>query len=85
MFCSAQDGKVLSNTSKVHFEGLVHMLRYIRDTKHLGLKYYTNKEDAPLFDLLRQTIIKTENQLMVLYYTVWYEWPDTVRITEAYI
>ena len=30
--------KFSSNTSKVHFEGLVHLLRYIRENKTLGLK-----------------------------------------------
>ena len=56
-----------SNPGEVHFEGLVHLLRYIRDNKNLGLKYSANIEDVPLSDLLRQDIIKTENQLTVLY------------------
>ena len=34
--------KFSSNHGKVHFEGLVHLLRYIRDNKTLGLKYYAN-------------------------------------------
>ena len=45
--------KFSSNTGKVHFEGLVHLMRYIRDRYNLGLKYYANIEDAPLSDLLR--------------------------------
>ena len=53
-----------SNHGKVHFEGLVHIVRYIRDNKTLGLKYYTDINDAPLSNLLRQASIKTENQLM---------------------
>ena len=43
----------LSNHSKVHFEVLVHLLVYIRDTKNLGLKYYAKIEDAPLSEILR--------------------------------
>ena len=54
----------LSNPGKVHFEGLVHLLRYIRDNKTLGLKYYGDTNDAPLSDLSRQASINTENQLM---------------------
>ena len=45
---------------KVHFEGLIHLLRYIRDKNNLGLKYYDNMNDAPLSDLLIQASIKTE-------------------------
>ena len=37
--------KVSSNPGKVHFEGLVHLLRYIRDNKNLGLKYYADIND----------------------------------------
>ena len=32
--------KFSANPGKVHFEGLVNLLRYIRDNKPLGLKYY---------------------------------------------
>ena len=30
-----------SNPDKIYFEGLVHLLRYIRDNKSLGLNYYS--------------------------------------------
>ena len=60
--------KFSSNTDKVNFEGLSHLLRYIRETNNLGLKYYSKIEDAPLSDLFGKYRIKTENQLMVFYY-----------------
>ena len=53
--------KFSENPGKVHFELLVHLLRYIRENKNLGLKYYANMNDAPVYDLLRKTSIKTEN------------------------
>ena len=56
--------KFSANPGKVHFEGLVHLLRYIRDNKTLGLKYYAYLNDVPLTDLLRQSNIKTKNHLM---------------------
>ena len=59
--------RLSSNTGKVHFEGLVNFLRYIRGNKTLGLKYYADMKDAPLSDLLKQANIKNENQLMVIY------------------
>ena len=37
--------KFFSNPGKVHFEGLVHFFRYIRDNKNLGLKYYADLND----------------------------------------
>ena len=59
--------KFLSNPGKLHFEVLVHLLRYIRDNATLCLKYYTDMKDAPLSELLREAIIQTENQLMAFY------------------
>ena len=56
--------KFSENNSKVHFEGLIHLLRYIRDNKTLDLKYYAYLNDAPVTDLLRQANIKTKNHLM---------------------
>ena len=56
--------KFSANPGKVHFEVLVHLLRHIRENKTLGLKYYSDVNDAPLTDLLRQATIKTENHLM---------------------
>ena len=45
--------KFSANTGKVHFEGLVHILGYIRDINNLGLKYYADINDAPVSDLSR--------------------------------
>ena len=65
--------------------GKVHLLRYIRDNNTLGLKYYADMKDAHLSELLRQAIIKTDNQLMVFHYSSWKGCPDTDRSTGACI
>ena len=77
--------KFPANTGKVNFEGLVHLLGYIRDNKTLGLKYYDNINDAPISDLLRQSSIKTENHFMDISDSSWQDCPDTDRSTGAYI
>ena len=77
--------KFSSNPGKVHFEGLVHLLGYIRDNKTLGLNYYSDMNDAPLSDLLRQANIKTENQLMSFSYSSRQYCPETGTITGAHI
>ena len=53
-----------SNPGKVHFKGLVNILRYIRENKTLELKYYADMDDAPVSDLSRKSSIKNDNQLM---------------------
>ena len=71
------------NPGKVHFEGLIHLLRYIRDNKTLGLKYYADLNDAPVTDILRQSSIKTNNHLMSFSDSSWQDFPDTGRSTGA--
>ena len=56
--------KFSANPGKVNLEGLVNLLRYIRENNSLGLKYYSDMNDAPVSEFLRQAIIKTENHLM---------------------
>ena len=73
------------NPGKVYFEGLVHLLIYIRENKTLGLKYYADMNAAPVTDLLRQKSIKTENQLMAFSGSSWKYCPNTGRSTGAYI
>ena len=77
--------KFSANPGKVHFEGLVHLLRYIRYNKTLGLKYYADLNDAPVTDLLRQANIKTKNNLMAFSDSSWQDCPDTGRSIGAYI
>ena len=77
--------KFSSNPDKLHFGGLVHFLRYIRNKNNLRLKYYAKIQDEPIYDLLRQDIINTENQLMVLSDYIWQNCPDNCRSTGEYI
>ena len=60
-------------------------MRYIWGNTTLGLKYYTNINDASLSDQLRQASIKTDNCLMDFYVSSWQDFPDIGRITGAYI
>ena len=76
--------KFSANPGKVHFEVLIHLLRYLRDNKTLVLKYYADMNDAPVTDLLRQASIKTKNQLMAFSDSSWQYCPDTGRSTGVY-
>ena len=77
--------KVSENCGKVHFEGLVHLLRYISYNKTLGPKHYVDLNDAQVTDLLRQANINTKNHLMTFSDSSWQDCPDTGRSTGAYI
>ena len=73
--------KFPENPGKVYVERLIHLLRYIRDKKTLGLKYYADIHDSPITDLLTQASIKTKNHLMAFSDSSWQDCPDTRRST----
>ena len=77
--------KFPANPGKVHFEGLIHLLRYFRDNKTLGLKYYADLNYAPVTDIFIQANIKTKNHLMDFSDSSWQDCSDTGRSTVAYI
>ena len=83
-FSAHKLAKFSSNPDKVQYEGLIHLLRYIRDNKTLGLKYYDDMNDANLYDLLRQAIIRIENHLMDLSDSSRKDCPYTGRSTGSY-
>ena len=51
----------------------------------MGLKYSANIYYTPVYDVLRQASIKTENQLMDFPDSSWKDCPYTGRSTGAYI
>ena len=51
----------------------------------MGLKYYVDKNDTPVTNLLRKASMKTENHLMDINDSSWKDCPDTGRSTGAYI
>ena len=57
---------VSTNPGEVHFKCLVHLLRCIGYNNTFGLKYYANINDALVYELLRQTSIKTKNELTAI-------------------
>ena len=74
-----------SNPGKVYFEGLVNVLKCIRVSKNLVLKYYSRIEDAHLSNLFRWGRIKSDNQLMVFSDFSRKDCPDTGRSIGSYI
>ena len=77
--------KFSSKPGSINFEGLVHLLGYIRENNTLGLKYYSDMNDAPVSDLLRKASINTKNHLMAFSDSSWKYCPDTGRNIGAYI
>ena len=77
--------KFSSNTGKVHFEGLVQLLRYIRYNRNSRIKYYAKINYAPISDLFIQDSINIDNQLIIFSDSIWQKCLDIGRIKVEYI
>ena len=64
---------------------IIILIIIIKYNKNLFLNYYADMKDAPLSDMLRQANIKTKNHFMAFSDYSWQDFPDTGRITGAYI
>ena len=64
---------------------MVHILRYIKENRTLGLEYYAIINDEPVSDLFRKARIKTENKLMAFSDSIWQDYPHNGTITVSYI
>jgi hypothetical protein len=49
--------KFARKPGRKHFEALLHLLWYLCNNSYLGLKYYSNIEEAPLTKMLMEQII----------------------------
>ena len=76
---------ISSNPGKVHLEGLVHLLRHIRDNIDSGMIYYARIDNAFLSDILKQANINTETRLMVFSNSWWQDCSVNGRSTGTYI
>ena len=77
--------KFSSKPGSINFEGLVHLLGYIRENNTLGLKYYSDMNDAPVSDLLREASINTKNHLMAFSDSSWKDLSNNCRSKGANI
>ncbi|MGH7954596.1 MAG: reverse transcriptase domain-containing protein, partial [Gloeomargaritales cyanobacterium] len=77
--------KFNNNPGRQHFEGLIHLLGYIRDNPHFGIKYYSNLVDAPVTKLLQDRNINIKRDLFAFSDSSWQDCPDTARSTGSYL
>ena len=63
--------KFIRKPGRYHLECIIHMLRYPRDNPSCGLKFYANKEESPLHNLLRTNNIDTTHELITFSDSSW--------------
>jgi transposase InsO family protein len=68
-----------------YFEALLHLLRYLRDNDNLGLRYYSNIQEAPLTKMLTSQNISDQHLFYGFSDSSWNDDQDSGRSTGCFI
>jgi len=68
-----------------HFEAIVHLLRYLRDNTYLGLRYYSDINNSPIYKSLRDNNINETGLLLCYSDSSWHDDVDSGRSTGCYL
>lgn len=85
MFPIMKLAKFMQKPGRVHFEALIHLLKYLRSNRCYGLKYYRYIEDSPIHVLLLENGIKSTLNIYGFHDSSWQDCPDTGRSTAAFL
>jgi hypothetical protein len=77
--------KLTRRPGQVHFEALLHLLRYLRDNSLYGVRFYSNISDAPLYQMLLKQNIEEKHTFFGFTDSSWNDDPDNGRSTGCYI
>jgi hypothetical protein len=70
---------------KVHFEALLHVLRYLRDNCHHGIRFYSNSDDAPIMKMLKMQSLQQHHPFFGFSDSSWNDDVDSGRSTGCFI
>ena len=84
-FATTKLAKFCNDPGKTHFEALIWLLGYLRQTSNIGIKYYNDDKNSPIGELLiRNNIPHGENNSFTFSDSSWQDDKDTGRSTESY-
>jgi hypothetical protein len=70
---------------RVHFDVLLHLLRYLRDNALLGIRFYSDLFRAPLIQMLEKQQIQQQHAFFGFSDSSWNDDADTGRSTGCFI
>jgi hypothetical protein len=77
--------KFTRKPGKLHFEAIVHLLRYLRDNSLYGVRFYSNIADAPIYQMLQNQKIEEKHPFFGFTDSSWNDDPDHGRSTGCFI
>jgi len=77
--------KYTRKPGKVHFEALLHLLRYLRDNSLYGVRFYSNIVESPIYRMLLKQKIDEKHLLFGFTDSSWNDDQDSGRSTGCFI
>ncbi len=68
-----------------HVAALLHLLRHLRDSMYLGLKFYSDITMSPITRFLSSNGFSLNNPLCTFTYSSWYDDTDTGRSSGCFM
>jgi hypothetical protein len=68
--------KFTRKPGKVHYEALLHLLRYLRNNSLYGVRFYSNLSDAPIYQMLLSQNIEESHPFFGFTDSSWNDDPD---------
>ena len=84
-FAVTKLAKFMKYPGREHFKALLRTLKYVRDNANLGLKYYHQWNESPVYTILKSNDIMTTHNLFGTHDSSWQDCPDTGKSTGCYI
>ncbi len=68
-----------------HFDALVHLLRYLRDNNHYGIRFFSDFSRSPIWTHLWNNNLPTDQLLITMCDSSWNDDVDTGRSTGCFM
>jgi hypothetical protein len=77
--------KYMRKPGKVHFEALIHLLRYLRDNSSYGICFYSIIKDAPIYQMLLAQKIEEKHLMFGFTDSSWNDDQDSGYSTGCFV
>jgi len=85
LFAVNKLARYMRKPGKVHYDALVHLLRFLRDNNNYGVRFFADYTTSPLFQHLQTHGMPTDQQLIVMSDSSWNDNVDTGRSTGCFL
>jgi len=77
--------RYMRKPGKIHFEALIHLLRYLRDNNDYGVRFFADYSSSPLYHHLKSHELPFDKLLVCMSDSSWNDDVDTGRSTGCFL